>query len=66
MTNSKCGGGGEFSRVMGRLEQRTNRLTASANGFASAMSRAFMQATTGGRSLDDVLGCWCCGSPAWR
>ena len=49
------GGAAELTQVMGRLERRTNRLTASANGFASAMSRAFTQAAIGGRSLDQVL-----------
>ena len=32
-----------------------NSLTASANGFASAMTRAFTQATAGGKQFDDVL-----------
>jgi phage-related minor tail protein len=35
--------------------ERTAALTISANGFASAMSRAFSQAATGGKQFDDVL-----------
>jgi phage-related minor tail protein len=37
------------------IEQRTTALTVSANGFASAMSRAFSQAVVGGKQFDDVL-----------
>lgn len=37
------------------LRDRTAKLTAGANGFASAMSRAFTQATFGGKQLDQVL-----------
>jgi phage-related minor tail protein len=49
------GGAAKLTGVVGGLERRTNRLTAGANGFASAMSRAFTQAAIGGRALDDVL-----------
>lgn len=37
------------------LEGRARALTVSANGFAAAMSRAFVQSTAGGKQLDDVL-----------
>ena|SRR5689334_8343945 len=37
------------------LQARTDALIASTNGFASAMTRAFTQATAGGLALDDVL-----------
>ena len=36
------------------------RLASSANGFASAMTRAFTQATVGGKQFDDVLSRWRC------
>lgn len=45
----------ELHHNMDGLERRTKSLTASANGFAAAMSRAFVQATVGGKQLDDVL-----------
>jgi len=41
-----------------RIDQTQSKLTAltnSANGFASAMSRAFNQSVIGGKQLDDVL-----------
>jgi phage-related minor tail protein len=37
------------------LTTRTDALTVSTNGFASAMTRAFTSATAGGRAFDDVL-----------
>ena len=37
------------------LKLRTDALTSSANTFSSAMARAFMQATVGGKQLDDVF-----------
>jgi phage-related minor tail protein len=37
------------------VERRMNSLTASANAFSLAMSRAFVQSTAGGKQLDDVL-----------
>jgi phage-related minor tail protein len=37
------------------LERRMSGLTATANGFALAMSRAFSQSVIGGKQLDDVL-----------
>ena len=47
--------GGRLSRTLDGLDRRTRSLTAGANGFASAMSRAFIQATVGGKQLDEVL-----------
>jgi phage-related minor tail protein len=45
----------ELNSLMGALEQRTNRLAVSANGFASAMGRAFSSSIAGGKQFDDVL-----------
>jgi len=47
--------GSDLSGVLGGLQSGTNALSASANGFASAMTRAFTQATAGGKQLDTVL-----------
>jgi len=47
--------GGDFSNVLDGLQSRSSRLTSSANGFANAMTRAFTQATAGGKQFDDVL-----------
>lgn len=38
-----------------RLDRRTASLAVSANGFARAMSQAFVQSTAGGKQFDDVL-----------
>ena len=46
---------GDLSSLLDGLQTRSNRLTSSANGFASAMTRAFTQATVGGKQLDTVL-----------
>ena len=37
------------------LETRSANLTSNANAFATAMTRAFTQATAGGKQFDDVL-----------
>jgi phage-related minor tail protein len=47
--------GGDLANVFDGLQRRSSRLTSSANGFASAMTRAFTQATVGGKQLDTVL-----------
>ncbi len=47
--------GGALLETMDGIAGRTRSLTAGANGLASAMSRAFTQATVGGKQLDDVL-----------
>jgi hypothetical protein len=49
------GSGGSLAMSMGGLQARTRDLTGSANTFARAMTRAFMQASVGGKQLDDVL-----------
>ena len=45
----------QFNSAIDGAEKRTAALTISANGFASAMSRAFSQAAVGGKQFDDVL-----------
>jgi phage-related minor tail protein len=45
----------DFSGVLDGLQTRTARLSSGANGFANAMTRAFTQATVGGKQLDSVL-----------
>jgi len=46
---------GDLSTALSNLQSQSNALTVSANGFASAMTRAFTQAAAGGKQLDDVL-----------
>lgn len=43
------------SQTFDGLRTRTDGLTVSANSFANAMTRAFVQATVGGKQLDDVF-----------
>lgn len=45
----------ELNSALDGVQARTTSLTVSANGFASAMSRAFTQASTGGKQFDSVL-----------
>jgi phage-related minor tail protein len=45
----------ELAGKLAALEERSKNLATGANGFASAMTRAFTQATAGGKQLDDVL-----------
>src|SRR4051794_39016062 len=45
----------ELGGVMDKLSSRTSSLTAGANGFANAMTRAFSQAVVGGKKFDDVM-----------
>ncbi|MBN8966403.1 MAG: phage tail tape measure protein [Rhizobiales bacterium] len=45
----------DLNNSLDGLQARTASLTVSANGFASAMSRAFTQSASGGRQFDDVL-----------
>jgi phage-related minor tail protein len=49
-----AGDGGARQSIDG-VERRLRSLTAGANAFSAAMSRAFVQSTAGGRQLDDVL-----------
>jgi phage-related minor tail protein len=53
--NNTIDSGGDLGNVLDGLQSRSSRLTSSANGFASAMTRAFTQATVGGKQLDTVL-----------
>ena len=46
---------GNLSAAMDSLQSQSNNLTIGANGFASAMTRAFTQATAGGKQFDTVL-----------
>ena len=45
----------ELAGTLGKISNRTSSLTAGANGFASAMTRAFSQAAIGGKKFDDVM-----------
>jgi phage-related minor tail protein len=47
--------GAEFSTTLDGVQSRTNGLGIGAAAFANAMTRAFTQATTGGKQFDDVL-----------
>src|SRR5579872_4680408 len=47
--------GEDLATVLEKLEARSSNLALSANGFASAMTRAFTQAASGGKQFDDVL-----------
>ena len=46
---------GDFVQTTDKVRTSTNALGVSATVFASAMTKAFVQATTGGKQLDDVL-----------
>jgi len=46
---------GDFTETTDKVRTSTNLLGLSATSFASAMVKAFQQATTGGKQLDDVL-----------
>ncbi|HWE78019.1 MAG TPA: phage tail tape measure protein [Pseudolabrys sp.] len=46
---------GDFVQTADTVRSSTNALGVSATAFASAMTKAFSQATTGGKQLDDVL-----------
>lgn len=47
--------GDEFSATIDGLQRKTGNLGISAGSFASAMARAFTQASSGGKQFDDVL-----------
>jgi lambda family phage tail tape measure protein len=49
------GGVSDLSQTTDGVRTSTNALGVSASAFASAMTKAFTQATTGGKQLDDVL-----------
>ena len=46
---------GRAAAQVGQLQATTAALAVSANGFASAMTRAFNQSVIGGKQFDDVL-----------
>lgn len=48
-------GGGDLGGTLDGLQSKTDGLVISANSFASAMAKAFTQATSGGKQFDDVL-----------
>jgi len=54
-TGDAISSAGDFSAALGNLQAGTNNLVVSANGFANAMTRAFTQATAGGKQFDTVL-----------
>src|SRR4051812_5351944 len=45
----------ELNTALDGVQSRTAAISVSANGFASAMSRAFTQAAVGGKQFDTVL-----------
>jgi phage-related minor tail protein len=47
--------GNDLSATLDGLQTRTNNLGVSANTLAGALTKAFSQATTGGKQFDDVL-----------
>jgi phage-related minor tail protein len=47
--------GSELTTTLDSIQGRTDSIAVSVNGFAGAMTRAFTQATTGGKQFDDVL-----------
>jgi phage-related minor tail protein len=58
MTNSSVDTGADTTGLfdtVDTIDRRTQDLARSADGFATAMTRAFSQSATSGRGLDDVL-----------
>lgn len=53
--DNPAGSATALAAAMDKVQASSNSLTASANGFGSAMTRAFTQATAGGKQLDDVF-----------
>jgi len=53
--SSAIGAANELSTTVDGLTAKTNALDVSAGAFASAMTKAFTQATSGGKQFDDVL-----------
>lgn len=54
-SQSTDGGASDLGTTIDDLQSKSDALTVSANSFASAMTRAFTQAASGGKQLDDVL-----------
>jgi phage-related minor tail protein len=48
-------GQGDLSGTLGKVQTSTNALGVSATTFAKTMSKAFVDATSGGKQFDDVL-----------
>lgn len=46
---------GDLARTLASVQRRADALALSAGGFASAMTRAFAQAASGGKQFDEVL-----------
>jgi phage-related minor tail protein len=55
MTDEFSADAAELASALDNVQSRTASLTVSANGFASAMARAFNQSVSGGKQFDDVL-----------
>jgi phage-related minor tail protein len=53
--NGAPSAGNDLSSVLDGVQTRTNNLGVSANALASAMTKAFTQASSGGKQFDDVL-----------
>lgn len=53
--NDAAGAGSDLTAAIDRVQTRTDSLGVSANAFANAMTRAFTQATAGGKQFDTVL-----------
>jgi phage-related minor tail protein len=54
-TTDEFSAAARFSSVLGNIQKQQESLASSANGFAGAMTRAFTQASAGGKQFDDVL-----------
>jgi phage-related minor tail protein len=54
-TQSADRAAGEYANTVDRVQTRTNALGISTRSFASAMTKAFTDATVGGKQFDDVL-----------
>jgi len=54
-SNGASAAGAELATTLDDIQSRTDNLSLSVGGFAGAMTRAFSQATVGGKQFDDVL-----------
>jgi phage-related minor tail protein len=54
-TNDANAAGGNLADTVDKVNRSTSALGVSTTAFASAMTKAFAQATTGGKQFDDVL-----------
>lgn len=53
--NDLAGAGEDLAGTLARVQRRADGLALSAGSFASAMTRAFTQAASGGKQFDEVL-----------